>query len=103
MLDAWQTIAALEAELAEVKRKLVTAETGKTQAVREYTNIKNLLDQISQVEHFAVSDDVEVESAPLPPNWSHGSFVPSEVDRLRNELEESRNLNSKFAAGTPSH
>lgn len=108
-----EIIAALEAdlqraheELMEVKEQLVAAETGKAQALRDFTNIKNLLDQISLVEHFAASDDVEVEAAPLPPNWSDGSSGQLdiathklEIDRLRNELEDERNLNSKFAAG----
>jgi len=106
---AWQMIAALEAELQlahkelkEVKEQLVASESGKAQALREYTNIKTLLDQISLVEHFAASDDVEVETAPLPPNWSDRQLdLATETDRLRNELEASRNLNSKFAAGTP--
>ncbi|KAG0609548.1 hypothetical protein M758_8G193100 [Ceratodon purpureus] len=106
-----QTIVTLEAELQrahkelnELKEQLAVSETGKAQALKEFTNIKNLLDQISLVEHFAASDNVEVEAAPLPPNWSGGYSgqvdlaTQKEIERLRNELEASKNLNSKFAA-----
>lgn len=92
-----------------MKEQLAVSETGKAQALKEFTNIKNLLDQISLVEHFAASDNVEVEAAPLPPNWSGGSSgqldmaTQKEIDRLRHELEASRGLNAKFAAGNYEH
>lgn len=88
-----------------MKEQLAVSERAKAQALTEFTNIKSLLDHISLVEHFAASDDVEVEAVPLPSNWREDSSgqldtaLHKEVERLNNELEDAKNLNLKFAAG----
>lgn len=70
ILHGWQMVEEedlLQQELTEVKKRLVESETARARAVREFANIKYLLNQILLVEHFAVFDEV---AAPLPPNWS---------------------------------
>lgn len=91
-------------EINKLKEQLAVSERAKAQALTEFTNIKSLLDHISLVEHFAASDDVEVEAVPLPSNWREDSSgqldtaLHKEVERLNNELEDAKNLNLKFAA-----
>lgn len=67
----------LQQELTEVKKRLLDSETARAQAVREFSNIKYLLNQILLVEHFAVFDEV---AAPLPPNWSDGLAHCMEIE-----------------------